>query len=67
MTSGAKATVSASLDGLHLYSGTFDLCKLLDDNPDIGLKCPLTGPQDIKVKTNIPNIAPRVCIYGAIN
>jgi hypothetical protein len=54
-----KAEVEAKLDGIKLYSGTFDLCK--DVLPQVNLKCPVpAGQHSITVKTKIPEAAPRV-------
>ena len=61
ITTGSKAEVEAKLDGIKLYSGTFDLCK--DVLPQVDLKCPVAATQhSITVKTKIPEIAPRVSI-----
>jgi len=54
-----KAEVEAKLDGIKLYSGTFDLCK--DVLPQVNLNCPVAaGQHSITVKTKIPESAPRV-------
>ena len=59
ITTGSKAVVDAKLDGIKLYSGTFDICK--DVLPQVNLSCPLSaGQHSITVKTKIPEIAPRV-------
>ena len=59
ITTGSKAEVKAKLDGIKLYSGTFDLCK--DVLPQVDLNCPLApGHHSITVAAQIPEIAPRV-------
>ena len=59
ITTGSKAEVEAKLDGIKLYSGTFDLCK--DVLPQVDLSCPVAaGQHSITVKTKIPEVAPRV-------
>ena len=61
----AEATVSASLDGIHLYSGSFDLCSEIKN---VNLQCPLSVKQySIEVKTKIPEIAPRVPLIHDYN
>lgn len=54
----SEAKVEAKLDGIKLYTGTFNLC---DEVKQVNLTCPLSGKQyNITVKTKIPEIAPRV-------
>lgn len=54
-----KAEVEAKLDGIKLYSHTFDLCK--DVLPQVNMNCPVAaGQHSITVKTKIPEAAPRV-------
>ena len=58
--------VSAKLDGVKLYHGTFDLCTQV--LPQVNLTCPLMPKQyTISVKTKIPEIAPRVSYIIAFN
>ena len=59
ITTGSKAEVEAKLDGIKLYSHTFDLCK--EVLPQVDLNCPVAaGQHSITVKTKIPEAAPRV-------
>ena len=58
ITTGSKAVIEAKLDGIKLYSGTFDLCQ---EMKQVNLSCPLAiGQHSVTVKTKIPEIAPRV-------
>ena len=59
-----KAEVEAKLDGIKLYSHTFDLCK--EVLPQVNLPCPVAaGQHSITIKTKIPEAAPRVRSYMA--
>ena len=54
----SEAKIEAKLDGIKLYSGSFDLC---DEVKQVNLTCPLSAKQySISVKTKIPGEAPRV-------